>query len=378
MNHHDDDRVPTLKDVGKQAGVSYQTVSRVMNGSVQVSPATRDLVIAAAQQLGFRMNRVAGSLRTSRSRMIGLVISDVANLFFAEVVGGVEAEAALHNYSVMLANSAEDLDREMAAVVGLMERRVDGLIVAPAQGDHSYMRRDLPERFPMVAINRRIDEVPCGAVLSDNEGGARLAVEYLAGRGHARIGALAGASALMTSRERLTGFRAAMKKARLPIRRDWIRFAGLRADTARAAALTLLEAEDRPSALFASSNTIAEGILLAMRELGLKRDSDIEVICFDDVPWARLVEPPMPVIAQDTHQIGRRAVRMLLGLIGKMEGSAEIVRLPTRLMTNEISLPARHELAASGGSEPQMPIARKGAVRSAVAGRQPAIPGEVT
>jgi LacI family transcriptional regulator len=148
MNHHDDDRVPTLKDVGKQAGVSYQTVSRVMNGSVQVSPATRDLVIAAAQQLGFRMNRVAGSLRTSRSRMIGLVISDVANLFFAEVVGGVEAEAALHNYSVMLANSAEDLDREMAAVVGLMERRVDGLIVAPSAG-RSQLHAPGPSRaFP--------------------------------------------------------------------------------------------------------------------------------------------------------------------------------------------------------------------------------------
>jgi LacI family transcriptional regulator len=378
MNHQEDERVPTLKDVGKRAGVSYQTVSRVMNGSEQVTPATRDLVIAAAQQLGFRMNRVAGSLRTNRSRMIGLVISDVANLFFAEVVGGVEAEAALHNYSVLLANSAENLDREMAAVIGLMERRVDGLIVAPAQGDHSYLSRDLPERFPMVAINRAIDEVHCGAVLSDNEGGARLAVEYLVGRGHTRIGALTGSSGLMTSRERLAGFKAGLKKARLPVRRDWIRFAGLRANTACAAALTLLEADDRPSALFASSNTIAEGILLAMRELGLRRDSDIEVICFDDVPWARLVEPPMAVIAQDTHQIGRRAVQMLLGLISKAEGGAEVIRLPTRLMTNEIFLPLRQASATASEADAQAHVARKGAVRSTDASKKATTPGEVT
>lgn len=341
MKSDENDRAPTLKDVGKQAGVSYQTVSRVMNGSERVSPATRDLVIAAAQQLGFRMNRVAGSLRTNRSRTIGLVMSDVANLFFAEVVGGVEAEAALNHYSVILANSGEDLERERAAVMGLMERRVDGLIVAPAEGDHRYMERDLPERFPLVAINRMIDEFPCGAVLSDNEGGARLAVQYLIEQGHTRIGALAGSRGLMTSRERMTGFRNALKEARIPVRRDWIRFGGLQAHSACAAALALLDSEDRPSALFATSNTIAEGALLAMRELGLQRNRDVEVIGFDDVPWARLVDPPMPVIAQDTHQIGRIAVRMLLGLIGRNGAEGEIVRLPTRLMTNEIMLPER-------------------------------------
>ncbi|MGF6771786.1 LacI family transcriptional regulator [Paraburkholderia sp. GAS199] len=341
MKSDETDRAPTLKDVGRQAGVSYQTVSRVMNGSERVSPATRELVVAAAQQLGFRMNRVAGSLRTNRSRTIGLVMSDVANLFFAEVVGGVEAEAALNDYSVILANSGEDLAREGVAVMGLMERRVDGLIVAPAEGEHRYLSRDLPERFPLVAINRMIEDYPCGAVLSDNEGGARLAVQYLIERGHTRICALAGSRGLMTSRERIAGFKTALKDARVPVRRDWIRFGGLQANSACAAALALLDTDDRPSALFATSNTIAEGALLAMRELGLQRNRDVEVIGFDDVPWARLVDPPMPVIAQDTHQIGRLAVRMLLGLIDRHDSGSEIVRLPTRLMTNEIVLPKR-------------------------------------
>lgn len=357
MKSDESHRAPTLKDVGKQAGVSYQTVSRVMNGSERVSPETRDLVMAAAQQLGFRVNRVAGSLRTNRSRTIGLVMSDVANLFFAEVVGGVQAEAALNHYSVILANSNENLECEREVVTGLMERRVDGLIVAPAEGEHSYLSRDLPERFPLVAINRMIDDAVCSAVLSDNEGGARLAAQYLLERGHTRIGALSGSRGLMTSRERIEGFKAALKEARVPIRREWIRFAGLKADPACTCALALLDSADRPSALFATSNTIAEGVLLAMRELGLRRNEDVDVICFDDVPWARLVDPPMPVIAQDTHQIGRLAVRKLLGLIERTDAPGDIARLPTRLLTNQIVLPRR--AVQSTASQPAARLALK-------------------
>jgi LacI family transcriptional regulator len=329
-------RAPTLKDVGRQAGVSYQTVSRVVNGSTQVSADTRDSVMAAAKRLGFRVNRVAGSLRTNQSQMLGLVMSDVANLFFAEVVGGVEAEAAQHNYSVLLANSGEDLAHEKKAVIGLMERRVDGLIVAPAEGDHSYLTHDLPATFPLVAINRTIAEFPCGAVLSENESGARRAVRYLIDQGHSRIGALVGSLGLITSRERLDGFRAGLRDAGVAERADWIAFGGLRPESARLTALELLGHADRPSALFASSNVIAEGVLLALNQLGLKRNRDIEVIGFDNVPWTRLVDPPMPVIAQDTHEIGRSAVRMLLGLINGTGQDAAIERIPTRLILNNM------------------------------------------
>jgi LacI family transcriptional regulator len=326
---------PTLRDVGRQAGVSYQTVSRVINHSKQVSPDTRKMVMAAAECLGFRINRMAGSLRKNQSQMIGLVMSDVANLFFAEVVGGVEAEAALHDYSVLLANSSEDITHERAAVIGLMERRVDGLIVAPAEGDHSYLTCDLPANFPLVAINRSIDEFPCSAVLSENESGARRAVRYLAEHGHTRIGALVGTLGLMTSRERLAGFRAGLQEAGLVEHADWIAFGGLNAESGRHAALKLLGSAGRPTAVFASSNAIAAGLLLAIKQLGLQRNSDVEVIGFDDVPWSRLVEPPMPVIAQDTKQIGRNAVRMLLGIVGGERQRVAIERIPTQLITND-------------------------------------------
>jgi len=132
-----------------------------------------------------------------------------------------------------------------------------------------------------------------------------------------------------------------MEDAGLAVRDEWIGFGGLHAMRACSVALKLLSSRDRPSALFASSNAIAEGILLAMKQLGLQRNRDVEVVGFDDVPWARLVDPPMPTIAQDTDQIGRHAVRMLLGLIGKTERHTEVVRLPTRMVTNEIRAPER-------------------------------------
>jgi LacI family transcriptional regulator len=314
---------------------------------------------------------MAGSLRMNRSQMLGLVMSDVTNVFFAEVVRGVEAEAALHNYSVMLANSNEDLDLEKIAVIGLLERRVDGLIVAPAEGRHDYLKHDIPQHFPMVAINRTIDETPCSAVLSDNRGGARRAVQYLVERGHSRIGTVVGSSGLLTSRERLAGYKAAMRTHGLPLRDDWIAFGGLRTESARAAALKLLDTPDRPSALFASSNVIAEGVLLAIKQLGLHRDADIEVIGFDDVPWARLVDPPMPVIAQDTNEIGRRAVRLLIALIGAPDKHAEVLRIPTRLMTNEVAPAAPTGAADPGAGETSSRGVRRARKTAAATGALP-------
>ncbi|MFI5022380.1 MAG: LacI family DNA-binding transcriptional regulator [Alphaproteobacteria bacterium] len=324
----------TLKDVAQEAGVSYQTVSRALNGSPEIKPGTRARVLAVAERLGYHPNRLAGSLRTSRSKVIGLVMSDVENFFFAEVVSSVEAGARDRGYSVILANSAEDIERERLAVASLIERRVDGLIIAPAEGDHAYLARALPKSFPLVAINRMIESVPCSAVLTENEAGAKEAVQYLIARGHSRIGAVIGSSGLMTSRERFAGFSAAMREAGLPIRAEWIGTGGLRPEGGRMAATKIFARVDRPTALFASSNKIAEGVLVALGELGLRHGRDVEVIGFDNAVWARLVDPPVPVIAQPTAQIGFDAVRLLIDVIDGEVRAPRILRLPARLITN--------------------------------------------
>ncbi|HSV80199.1 MAG TPA: LacI family DNA-binding transcriptional regulator [Ramlibacter sp.] len=323
----------TLKDVAREADVSLQTVSRAINGQAEISAETRDKVMAVCRKLGYRPNRLAGSLRAKYSKVIGLVVSDIENAYFAEVVSGAEAETTARGWSLLLANSGEDLQRERNAVVSLFERRVDGLIIAPTEGDHGYLRKELPRNFPLVAFNRAIELPGCGAVLTENEAGARAAVEYLISRGHRKIGAIVASLGLMTSRERVAGFRAAMQAAGLPVREEWVGTGGVQAQSARVAALGVLSQRDRPTALLTSSHRITEGVMHALRESDLRYGKDVEIVSFDNVPWATFLEPPLPVVAQPTQQIGREAVQMLMKMIDGT-GKPSALRLPVQLLTH--------------------------------------------
>lgn len=326
----------TLKDVAREAQVSFQTVSRAINGQPEISDETREKVLAVCRKLGYRPNRLAGSLRAKHSKVIGLVVSDIENAFFAEVVSGAEAETTARGWSLLLANSGEDLARERNAVVSLFERRIDGLIIAPTEGDHAYLRKELPRDFPLVAFNRALELSGCGAVLTENESGARSAVEYLIRRGHKKIGAIVASLGLMTSRERIAGFRAGMDAAGLTVREDWIGIGGVHSDAARLAALQVLSRKDRPTALLTSSHRVTEGVLHALRELGLRYGKDVELVSFDNIPWATFLEPPLPVVAQPTQRIGREAVQMLMRMI-EGTGKPSVLRLPVQLITHRES-----------------------------------------
>jgi LacI family transcriptional regulator len=324
-------RPVTLKNVAMAAGVSYQTVSRAVNGYAEIHPDTRQRILQIAEELGYRPNRLAGSLRSAYSKVIGLIVSDIENGYFAEVAAGVEAEATAEGYSVILANTGEDIARERAAVTSLFERRVDGLVIAPAEGDHAFLETDLPRSFPVVAFNRMLPHPRYGAVLSENEAGAQMAVEHLIARGHRKIGAIVASPSLITSRERLNGFRSAMRAANLPIKPEWVATGTIYPEGARLAASKIFAGRDHPTGLLTSSQRITEGVLLALRKLGLKHGRDVDIVGFDNFPWAALLEPPLTLVAQETHQIGRQAVRMLLGMIAGTSGPST-VRLPTRLV----------------------------------------------
>jgi len=326
-------RPATLKSVARAAGVSYQTVSRAVNGDSGINAETRRRVLQFAQELGYRTNRLAISLRSAQSRAIGLVISDLQNLFYAEVAAGVEAQATDAGYSVILANTGEDIHRERTVVLGLFERRVDGLIIAPAGGDHSYLETELPITFPIVAINRTLPLPRYGAVLSENEIGAQTAVEHLIAQGHRKIGAIVASTELITSRERLVGHRAAMRGAQLPIKPEWVATGPICPQGAREAATAILKLADRPTAILTASPRIAQGVLLALRDLNLSYNRDLELVSFDDFPWAAFLEPPMNVVAQAPCDMGREAVIMLVRMISG-EGNASIVRMPTRLINH--------------------------------------------
>lgn len=330
MTKKSPNRPITLREVAKAADVSYQTVSRAVNDLPGINPETRSKVLRVVKELGYRRNSVAGSLRTNRSRAIGIVISDVENTFFGEIVQSVETEAYERGYSVVLANSSEDLAREQAAVGNLLERRVDGLILAPAGGSHDYLVTEAPANFPIVAINRALTERETASVLVKNSEGAREATEHLIRKGHRKIGALIGNLALMTSQERLAGFKEAMEAGGCDIRSEWIREGGIRRNTGRLAALEILSQPERPSALFASSGSLTEGALLAMRDLGLRHGFDIDLVGFDLTCWD-LLTPPVPILRQPTYEIGRRAVRLLLDMIEGKPITHKNIRLAGQL-----------------------------------------------
>lgn len=332
MSHRKGFAPVTLKDVARKAGVSYQTVSRVINDQSYVKASTRERVLRVAKGLDYRPNRLAGSLRRKHSQAIGLVMSDIENVFFAEVVSGVEAEAVNRGYSVILTNSNEDVQREHQAVTTLVERRVDGMIIAPAEGNHEYLNAELPRSFPVVVINRLIEKIPFSAVLVDNQGGAYSATEYLIKEGHTRIGAVIGNLGLMTTRERLEGFRKALEAHGLACSPEWIRAGGLHPEGARQVALEILNARLRPTALFASSSKVTEGVMLALKDLGLRHGKDIGLIGFDSFSWASLFDPPLSVVAQPTYEIGRQAVGLLLDIIHGGIRRPRTIRLPTRLV----------------------------------------------
>lgn len=323
-------RAVTLRDIAAAAGVSYQTVSRALNGSADIGATTRARILELCRELGYRPNSAARMLRTKRSRAIGVVISDVENPFFGQIVQAIETEAYKFGYCVILANSNEDLDQERAVLGGLLERQVDGLILAPAGGSHEYLNEDVPLGLPIVTINRAVAERETGSVLVQNRESAREATEYLLKKGHRKIGAVIVDFALMTTQERLEGFYDALRVWGCNCDPQWIREGGSRRESARLAALEILSQPKRPTALLAFSAILTEGALLAMRELGLRHGSDVDIVGYD-LGYNDLLSPPVPIIRQPTYQIGLQAVRMLIDMIERKGVSQKEVRLPAPL-----------------------------------------------
>lgn len=313
----------TLKHVASNAGVSYQTVWRALHDAPGILPGTRAHVLEVASRLGYRRNSAASSLRTSRSNIIGLVVLDVSNPFTGQLVGGVEAAATEGGRSVMLMNSGDDIARERLAIQALTGRQVDGIILNPSsKGDHSYLLRDLPAGLPLVSINRPIPGVPCATVAS-RHADVSLAARLLLDRGHRRIGGIFGERANTPFYYRDLALRRTLKGEGHAMQSRWFRHGANTVAFGRQATRDILSLEDRPTGLFAGGNRLTEGMLLGLRDLGLRQGIDVSVVGFD-LRYAQLLEPPMPVLLQPGHEMGQLAVKALLS----MRAGQPLRRLP--------------------------------------------------
>lgn len=321
----------TLSDVAEAAGVSPTAVSRYLNNRIDLPQATRERIDAAIAKLNYRPNLLAKRLSTGRAEAISLVTPEIANPFFAELAGAIEAEAQAHGYAVYMTSTRGDLAREIDAIQRLQDQHVDGLIMMTNRPDDGTLAALLSRHQNVVLLDEDIPGVSVPRVFVENEQGSYLATRHLIEAGHREIAIVSGPQSLMSVGERLAGFERAMDEAGLVVRAGWVLLGDYSREYGRAAAGQLLGGLHRPTAVVACSDYIAIGILQATRLAGLDVPRDLSLVGFDDMPFAELVDPPLTTVRQPIADMGRAAFGSLLALINKTDAEAH-TRLPVELI----------------------------------------------
>lgn len=312
---------PTMIDVAKRAGVGLGTVSRVVNGGAGVRDETASRVRVAIDELGFQRNEVARALRPGKkSSSLALVLGDLTNPFYATIAKASLEVAGQDGFAVVLGSVDEDPEGERRAIQELVGRQVAGLMIVPDQGDHSFLRS---AGVPVVFVDRPAHGIEADIVMVDNEGGGKLATDHLLRQGHLRIAILLAPSYYTTGR-RLRGYRRACRAAGVEVDESLvIQLPEGTAEAAEKATRELMHRPDPPTALFASTNFLTEGVLRALREV----DAEPAVVGFDDFRLADMLPTPVTVVASDIAELGRTAARLLLDRASKTD-----IRPPQRIV----------------------------------------------
>ncbi len=302
----------TVVDVAKLAGVSTSTVSRVFSGRGYVANQTRQEVLQAAKELGYIPNHIARSLRLHRTKMIGLLISDVENSFYSTIAKNVESAAKEAGYHVVLCNSNDDPEEETEYLNLLEMIQVEGLILTPTAENHQLLEGLQQKHISIVQIDRQVEGLQADAILVDNEAGAASAVSHLIEAGHERIGILSGAVEVTTGKQRLAGYERALKEHGIPLQPELVRSGSFRHDHAIEDTRALINIDPAPTAIFAANNILAEACLSVFADLGITVPHDISLVAFDDIKWMSLKKPLITAVHQPIAEMARSAANLLL------------------------------------------------------------------
>ncbi len=307
----------SIKDIAEAAGVSHSTVSRALSDSPLVKPETKARIRRLAQEMGYTPDAIARSLVTQRTQTIGVVVTTITDPFVAEVVQGIEDTAQQHGYSVILASSAAQPERELAAVDMLRGKRVDGIIVTSSRVGALYLEHLERVGVPVVLINNH--NVQSGrytfSVSVDNRHGGHLATMHLIQSGHRRIAYVSGPANHSNDAERLSGYRQALEEAGIPFDPALVVPGNGRLDGGERALHRLNELDVPPTAVFCYNDVTAIGLLSTARSLGIRVPQDLAVVGFDNIPMAAHSCPPLTTIAQPQREMGQMATTMALELM---------------------------------------------------------------
>jgi LacI family transcriptional regulator len=313
------------------------TVSRVISGNGRVRPETRVAVEQAVAALGYVPNGLARGLSSRKTMVLGLIVPDVGNPFYAPVARGAESVARRAGYHVILCNSEGSLAYEGEYIADMLERRVDGLLVVPVSDDsRGNLRRLERHAIPYTLIDRAVPGVEADVVQGDSVGGARKLIEHLIALGHTRIAMLAETLSVSTSRDRRRGYREALEAAGIQPLPEFLVETTVDLRGGYVGTLALLRLDPRPSALFAINNLVAAGAMKAIREHGLTVPDDIALVAFDDIEHEAALSPFLTVMPQPAETFGTIAAQLLLDRVsGRPPANRRLVVLPSDLIVRE-------------------------------------------
>ncbi len=301
----------TIRDVAEKANVSVATVSRVLNESDSVRDETKAQVLDAVDALNYLPNESARNLRTQTTRTVGVLLPNMHGEFFAQVTRGLDQRAGEDGHHVLVSNSHTD-EAEAESVLRSLLGRVDGLIILWPRLDIAFLESLVPEDLPIVLLSTSVDTPRFHTLSFDNRGGAYAAVEHLAEHGHERVAMLTGGPDNFDAQERLAGYRDAVADLGLAADPDLVVEGDFTQEAGRSAVDRLTRLTPPPTALFASNDSMALGVLRGVHEADLRVPDDLALVGFDDIPTAQYVAPSLTTVRAPTLELGRRAVDALL------------------------------------------------------------------
>lgn len=326
----------TISDVAHLAGVSKSTVSHVINQTRFVEAETKERVLKAIEDLNYRPSRVAQSLTTNKTYTIGIIVSDITNHYFGELIRSIEIVLDAKGYSLIVCNTDEQLERERAYLELLTSQQVDGIIAAATSQNWDELFETHLKNIPIVFLDRKFDEFANFTFVgANNYAGAYMGTEHLIQQGHTEIGILAGFQRLSSMRERVRGYKDALAQHGIAVRDEWIVYSELAVDAGCQAATQILSLPQRPSALLVNNNLLSLGALTCIRQLGLSVPQDVALVGFDDHPWAAVSAPPLTVIRQPVDLLGKKSAEMVLGLLEGKPVEPNVLVLDCELVVRE-------------------------------------------
>ena len=301
----------TLKDIGKQVGVSATTVSRALNNKPDISYETKKKIKEVAERLGYSPNALARSLKAKKTGSIGVLIGDIADPFFAPIVKGVENTARKMGYNIILCDTGEEYEQEKIALQTMLEKRVDGLLITPSQTEYNDILELKRRKIPFVLVGRHFDLVESDYVITDDIKGAFLATDYLIKKGHKKILFINGPTYISSAKERLVGYKRALQEHAILFDSSLVREGALEMEDGYRIMKQVLSTGTKFTAVFAYCDFVILGVMKALEEAKLKIPEDIAVVGYDNVAFARFLRVPLTTVHIPKYELGKEAMKLL-------------------------------------------------------------------